>query len=463
MTPNKKNNQQEEAIAIWNSMWERILDIISQREVSWASMKLIKKHVLDLIAKPEDKDSITRAKHYIENFDPDIFHLLPEWLKRNKDVVKSAISVKPSIYDTLDSNMKNQDDIIFMVFDSYIQQNTGILVLMNFLRKFSWNKKVYKKLQDTFSQHFEGKHIGGLEKILYNIYSQNIELAYVLINSGIIISKGSGIYLSDSLLKEISKKLTSQEEGEKKDSIKNLLYEHLGLSEKKVWNIFEALSDFILVHIHPSKQELKKENEEWEKAEKQEEEISSDGQNDETTSYNDEAVLSNYTYSHYGASYQIYDSSASKSIKLSENELKSMSEKALERYIEFSNLLQSIGLWFLQEKHKEKIQLLTQVNFYSGEGMTDGKILIFLNRVAKNIWIPESSFEDENGNKKIWRYNLLWEAIRRFEEIASSWYVNDTFVCSPSDKWNEDIVEKFMKLTWIISGAYSELSVAMWK
>jgi hypothetical protein len=51
-------------------------------------------------------------------------------------------------------------------------------------------------------------------------------------------------------------------------------------------------------------------------------------------------------------------------VEVTELERKSMSEKSLENYINFSIRMKHLGLLFLLEKHKTKIQIATQVNFF---------------------------------------------------------------------------------------------------
>ena len=70
---------------------------------------------------------------------------------------------------------------------------------------------------------------------------------------------------------------------------------------------------------------------------------------------------------------------------LEREKLESMSEVSLERYFLFVTLLKHLDLSFLLQKHASKIQLATDINFYTDGGMSDARILKFLNSVAKNI------------------------------------------------------------------------------
>ena len=153
-------------------------------------------------------------------------------------------------------------------------------------------------------------------------------------------------------------------------------------------------------------------------------------------------------------------------IQFSQEELSRINDTALKNYISALSLLDDLWLRFALQ-HKDTLFSICEVKPFDGDGLSDGKVLKILNKIAKKIWIPEKEIitgTNEDGEqtteKKVGCFERLDEAKFRFRAIKSSGYINDEFVFNPADTGNKSIVQRKLIQKWLFDdqgGGFSNI------
>lgn len=117
--------------------------------------------------------------------------------------------------------------------------------------------------------------------------------------------------------------------------------------------------------------------------------------------------------------------------------------------------------FLLKSQHRSKIQIATGVNFFSGEGMSEGRIFAFFSNIASRIGVPERDFIDEAGNTKVGQFYSLSDALMFFTSLAGSGYYKGEQVCDISR--GENPVEEMLKKKYFIDPDTNVIRVVYWQ
>ncbi len=433
---------------------QKIEEILTREDMPGVDMTLMKKLVGDVLHGDKSK-----ALHVMESADVDIFQYLPDSLKCDKDVVIKALRKKGSIFGSLPLEMKKNIDIQSVALESMISSWESIITIISVIE--SWDKKNYKTLRELLSRKLWEKKdyfTTPLSKLIYEVFENDTDL-YRTIKEKHFLTNNGNISLSGrftSILAKAQEGLESSTPDELQEKLMNLILKFLGISKWSLSKQGRALFENIISGISIAQK--------WEDDEQEDDqegaEISNDNEDEEEGPEIDYSVWP-YSYSDTGSSFTVWDDGGN-SVNLESEVFNNISEKSLENFMNFSALTKNLGLGFLVEKHARLSQLVTKVNFYDGEGMSEARILKFLNSVGKNIGIPEESYEDSEGNKKVGCFNNLGATKMHFREVKNTGKIGNLDI-DPAKKWDKTIIEIYMKYSGLLVPPFDEISVAKWK
>ncbi len=348
----------------------------------------------------------------------DLFHHLPESMRNDVTVVMSAIKKKRSLYHTLPMHVKSNIEVKKIVLESYIESGWSLIEILRIqdsdpktsreLKAFVFT--TYKKYKDNFPDDYS--------KMLYNIYTTNPDIYNLIIKTTLFVSSDTWVALGSKITEHLQKhnEVLEQESPEKvQEKIMHLIQDFLWLQASQI----DDATLELLVSIASTIQIVKKK----EKNKKQEEDANNQGEVDDIDDVSDdveEYSSGPYNYVPLWNSFQVSDSEW-RDVKIEKKDFESMNEKSLANYMNFHLKMKQLWMSFLIDRYASKIQIATQVDFYAGEWMSEARMLLFLNKIWKVLWMPESSYEDPDGNKKVLCFQTLWAAYLGFREMKESY------------------------------------------
>ena len=437
---------------------ERVEEIIAKHIPAETNSKLIKKQIFAAIE--WDKKG---ALFLLQKFKVDLFNILPESLRNDEDILLAMLTEKPEMFESLSDANKKKPKLQAIVFKELLEKKASIFLVIQVLmcvsekQRMKFEKKMDKAIANEYS-------FGGiLSELYYKMYKGNRKLYKIISEKRLFEINSLWIEPSKWFIKFLTQELWSREEQweSEQEDLLQLLYNFLWIDASDIqWDSKNFFQEFLKwISLPNNRKEEKSEDE----ATKKEEENKSDAWEvpwDEDSLLSKYESIGPYSFSRYGACANVWDI-AGNSVSLDTVVLEKMSEKWISNYMTFSRMMNRIWLSFLIEKHARLIQVVTDVSFYEGEGMSESRILKFLNNIGKNIWIPENSYQDMEGNKKIGCFNDLWGAETSFLEVKSSWKLTNFYI-DPSKKGDKSIVEHYMKDSWLTTEPFGEISVSSW-
>ena len=432
-----KQNKQDSSTAEFSRQVENILDT----QFSWEFDNwLMKKQISDVL-----NGDIQKALFLLEK-DVDLFEYLPANLKSDPEIIKLIVRKDPQKYKTLAVRFRQDNDVQEIALTALISGGWNLFDVIEVLKNKKWKDSKLELFTDTLIAKYKWFFPNDASRLFYDIFKTQRKLYDRIIEKWLIADNKSNVSISDKVLTHLSKVLETLEWVSQEDSKQKVLssfLKFLWLSEKSLWKLWDEFLEILISSID-IKKKVEDENDDWD--EEDDEILIDESDDDEESNYS----VWPYSFTPIWTSSSISVSdSAGNQVILEESERKSMNEKSLENYVNFSLKMKQLGLSFLIDKHKSKIQLATQVNFFEWEWMSPARTLGFLNKIGKRLWVPESSYEDADWNREVLCFNDIWSAYYRFRQIAASWKIwkYDFDVAS---KWNNSIVELFMKIEKII-------------
>jgi hypothetical protein len=378
----------------------------------------------------------------VANGDLNMYYELPVKLQHDKDIVLKVMQNNPEIYKHLSQNLKQDIEIQKNILSSLAQKSGSILELLSIVESNPKNSKTLKvyvaNLLEDNNKFFAWDHIGLL---LYQVYLDDKKTYDVLFQKWVFSQSKSKITLWMRYI-DILLKYQKELKGVSPEEVQQKLFAHLAdmlwIPASKISKTCSEILSLLISQIRI----VKKQEDKWEDKPDDKDDLGLTD-NDEEDDYIPSVWPYSFTPIWDRNTYMVSDNSGN-TVEVTELERKSMSEKSLENYINFSIRMKHLGLLFLLEKHKTKIQIATQVNFFEWEWMSPARILNFLNKVGKRLWVPPSSYEDTDGNRAVLCFNDIWAAYFRFREIASSWKIWKYNFQIANLRWTS-VVEEFMK------------------
>ncbi len=393
----------------------------------------------------------------MEKWDFELFHFLPEALKRDSKIVLAAIKKYPHIYASLSHEMKHNEQVKQEAITLWIKKSESIISLIELVES---DKKTQKKMRKFLAEKLEQKEdyfSDAMSHMLYELYVKDPDLYTTLIVKWLLQTSLSWVTIGSKLISFLTKQaknLQAESSEEAQSILLQKIQVFLEIPNLEKYPLLLKLCEHIIQGMSIVK------------IIKQEDELDESIQGDDEDSQDDRDNQDYYSHWPYNVSEignvcSVWDA-AWKSIVLEKSIFKSMSETSLENYMNFSIRMKELWLEFLITKQNRLSQLVTGVNFYQWEGMNEWRILKFLSSVGKNIGIPEESSEDADGNKKIWHFKTLWYAKMKFLEIQNAtqlWGIDYRGV----NRGGKSVVEVYMRDIEILGEPFWEISVSKWK
>jgi len=430
----------------FNSQIELILENNSSWEIE---LSLMKKQVLDVLWWDKQK-AIFLLKRDIE-----LFEYLPMSLQKDTEILTLVVQKKPDRYNTLPQKLQ-QDSKIQKVALSSIITSWDICEFIAIILKFPNDRKL-KVLAESLLHENPEFLAHWHNALIYDIFKNERKVYDLIMQKWLLEISQHWVSLWSQITTTLQKILLDLEWCSPEDVQENIfsqLLVLLWLKKPQLWERSHKLLD-ILVSSVKTTQKASQESED---------QLKDDVFEDEDTDiqeYEDPPSVGPYYYSSMWNTSRVLDPDGS-SVVVDTKIFESMSEKSLENFMNFSKLIKYLWLSFLLEKQERRIQIATGIDFYEGEWMSPAKILKFLNSVGKNIWIPEESFKNKQGETKVWCFDTLWAAKHKFREIRESqrlWDINLSWV----NTWGKWVVEVYMKSVWLLTQPFGEISIAKWK
>ena len=411
----------------------------------------MKKQIADLLNGDKQKALLLLAR------DAKFYVYLPENLKSDRDIVKVLIEKDPKKYKMLPATLKQDTEIQKSTVTAIISGKGDVLDLIDVMITSEKKNKKLIPFTQALIESTPWFFTDAESKLLYEIFTQERKVYDQMWSRGLIVSSQGGISLWPSAannLAQAQKKLEAGSIVETQEKLFFSLLDFLSLSEKSLWKWSKALLELLVDSIAISKKQ--------EETEDIPEEVM-DSQENTWEAEEDDANLSTgpYNYIPLWNSCRVWDVSGS-SVLIEQKTFDTIGSKSLDNFMNFSRLMKRLWLDFLIHKQHRLSQLLTGVDFYQWEGMSEARTLKFLNSVGKNIWEPEWAYEDSQGNKKAGCFDTLSAAKHRFERITQLWDIwkHGIDVAKRGDK---SVVEKYMESIQLIAAPFNEISVMKWK
>lgn len=413
---------------------------------------------VDLMLKKPDSP---QTKQYISlclvDLGKDFYNLLPESTKNRREVQLEALRLGIIKFSDIPKKLTAEKEFV----DTYIwtlRQNLSIPYLLAVL----FSDSSLKSHKNIFRQYFYDSEnlmrFSQLEQLYIQLYFEHPKTLKILWEKSMFSHSSISFWLHPEFEKYLFWDIDVLSSEEIWEKISEKIVSYIWISEKK---LPENLISIFLAYIMPKLKTKKKNNKQNTKEE--------EDQDDITENFLDEISQDEAFYSQWvrkRGSYVYYESPyyPNTQLEITSEEYKSANETSLENFIKFSQLLQRLDLNFLlKAKHRNKIQIATGINFFADTGMSDARVFLFLCKLGRHIWVPESNYEDEHGNKKISEFQTLWEAIFVFTNIRSSGFIAGEKICDVGKKWDNSIVELALKFKGKIGGSYDEILLSNWK
>lgn len=442
---------------------QKVDAIIAKYVPTQADSKLIKKQIIDAISWDGDKQ---KALFLLEKFNKDLFQVLPSKLKDDEDVLLSMLEKKPEMFLTLSFAHRANPKLQEAAFTALLNKKAHIYDLITVIdRSEEKQRKKFQKLIRNALDDGSYSFKDDLSKLYYEIYQNEKKLYKTLIEKKIFTQLFWWFALSKDFIASIvhlfQESSTELWEIQETELMKTLL-SFLNIKPSDMSDISKSFFWELIKGITFPKTKTSGEDENNSSEDETDSKDSKTAEDEDTDSWLSEyESIGPYTRSSYWARSNVW-SPEGDSILIKTEILENMSEKCLENYMSFSKLMWELWLGFLLEKHTQTIQTATQVNFYDWEWMSQARILKFLNSIGRNIWIPESTYEDSQGNKKTSCFESLWAARMHFRKVSSSWEIGGFYI-DPSKRWDKSVVEHYMKFIDLLVEPFWELSISSWK
>ncbi len=449
------------------SVIEQIDDILSLRIKPEIESSDIKTQISDLLWESGKKSQKKLALEYLQFKDARLYHFLPSYLQWDREIVLTMVGIQADFLKYIPVNLQHDSEVVSAAFLNILWKNKSLGTILPFLERYQENSPLHTHLVWYITWKPEVSFHSTLENQLFDLYISEYKNYKTLKESGVFESISGKLFLGWNLWKYIfahQEQYNTLKQKERSDYILKLSFKFLKQDENNLSHKSQAFLISLLstIFFQKIKQKGAKEREVSENSEENGEKIPED------INY-DYEVLENYNYSHMWASYRVWESSPDFAVTLSSKQVASMSETSLQHYISFSHQMSVLWLWFLIKKHSSKIMIATDIDFYSWEGMTEARILTFLNKIGRNIWVPEKSFQSKNTNEdtehitETRSFRSLQEAIFTFRAIKSSGKINGRDIVDPANSWDKSVVECAMIQLWLIIPPYFELAVAKFR
>jgi len=410
----------------------------------------LKKQVLDVLWWDTQKAIVLLEK------DAEMFEYLPKDLQKDPDILTLMVQKKPDRYDSLPQKLQQDPKIQRIVLSSTIA-TWDMYQFLAIIIKYPKDKKL-RELAESILIENPAFLAQWYNALIYDIFKNEKKIYDLIFSKWLLEISQNWVSLWSSLTSRLQKILSDLEWStpeQSRDKIFTALLGFLWIKQSQLWEASLQFVDKLVMSFSITQKTVEEEdNTSWDEM-PEEEDIAQWQDLDVPPS------IGPYYYSSIWNTSRVLDPDGT-SILIDSKTFESMSEKSLENFMNFSKLMKQLWLSFLLEKQERRIQLATQINFYEGEWMSLARILKFLNSIGKNVWVPEKSYKNQDGEARVWCFDTLWAAKHKFREISESQQLWDINLAGVST-WAKWVVEVYMKSVWLLTEPFGEISIAKWK
>ena len=441
-----------------NPIVEEVLDILWIKKESFRSEETELRIKEILSDSPEAKENKELALFLIWKFGWWYYMDLAPKLREDKDIMEAVLREDPRIFAKIPLKSRISSRNIEATLEWYISEKMNFVEVERFLTKQFPEAKDFMKYFWLYKKLFtksENIMYSPLERHLIDLRSEKPDFYKLIFQKELLSQNGRNISLHkkalDYILKEISKQenFYTREALEQKNTFFSFICVYLWVSHE---NLSDTQKYFLweLVQNISQKSTQKKEDEDDESVSTVEDIIESDGFSDDE--WEGIPALAGYSYS-LSPSGHCYIDTASGVVDLSEDELQSFNDTALQNYLFAVEFLERVGLWFAL-KHKQQLFRICDIDYKTDSWLTEWKLLRVCNRLWKKLGIPQKRFVSDEGesdqeiSQDVGCFHTLSEAAYRFREIAASGSVNNDWYYDPAKRGNRNIVEIYLIEKW---------------
>lgn len=460
--PTKKQEALEQELTL-SSQIEAILLEHQNGELDTRNLKSQISQILESVPSLKHKKTALRL---IEDSDPELYRYLPENLKQDPDIILATVQADGDMLQYIPKS--SQRDMLYIKESmlSLSKKPAGFPKILDLLDSSRKEKERFEELSEYVQKELLGR-FSKLQSAILQLFLAEYETFLLLQKLGFFTRTQEGLIPAKNLLKQLDSKKRQELESlpayQRPLFLQEFLANFVGVSLKEssklLGNLFEIFSEMIVFPQEAKKQAPDTDNEPilTSKTPQKPQTLAQIGVKESLI------LPQNYTHIAFGSYYYVSNPQGETHV-LAKQELTKMSENSLTQYFYFLALLERLDLDFLVSKHARKVMLASDVDFYEGAGMSDARILKFLNSVAKNIGIPEKSFQKQDSETKlIGCFETLDGAKLAFERVKETGYAGTTHICNPSEKGDYSIVELALKQNGCIVPPYNEISLVAWK
>lgn len=418
----------------------KILDIIWDNNIS-SLTSLTSSKALSLLDENKDNSELAEAmaSWKIES----ILYFSPEiQLKFLSKVVKKD---KKIAFKILENNKFSDTSLTALIREfitSWAWFNEATAQILSILWEEKFNScSVWDKIEDFYDSL--NKNSSEITQFLNNIKANKSDFYSLLWNN--VLAK-SGLSFSPSYILNLAEESASElgyfkSSSEKFNKIQIFLSENLATYKNEAWEFYDEFVELLALEVvnvydkfvvkweeKPVKKSLQEKIEELPSG--SEPKTENNPEKPDT-----EGDKSSFEYSALGSSYGGFDYGdfSPSDLDLPDEDLKKMSPKSIEKYINFIDFFKETWLSFLWEKYRWDFLALLHKNwisfdYASSEGLSEGDLVSALNLVWRNtnliwnvVWVDENW--DEISLKEVKRIDDLSSFKTLFKDVNSSWKI----------------------------------------
>jgi len=377
---------------------------------------VLKKQVEDVLWWDKQK-----ALFLIEK-DVEMFEYLSTELQNDTDVLKILVQKKPDRYNSLPQKLQQDSKIQRIVLGSIIASG-DMYQFLAIILKYPKNKKL-RALAESILLENPAFLSQWHNALIYDIFKNEKKIYDLIFSKWLLEISQHWVSVWSSLTSQLQKILSDLDwnsPDESRDKIFTALLGFLWIKKSQLGEASLELLDKLVMSFSITQKTVNDEDDDTT--------IDETTDEDDTPKWDDLDIppsIGPYYYSSVWNTSRVLDPDGT-SVLIDNQTFESMSEKCLENFMNFSKIMSVLWLDFLIEKQQQRIQIATWVNFYEWDWMSPARILKFLNSVWKNVWVPEKSYKNKDGDTKVWCFDTLWAAKYKFKQISESrqlWDIN---------------------------------------
>lgn len=413
----KQDNSQNTQSDI-NPVVAQVLDLLGLDAFWFEETKTSIDNLLKEAKKPENITNKKMVLLLIEMWENPL--LDSQIWKKNREVSLAMVRKDPDNFAYLDPKFKNLE-FWKEALKSMVKQRSSFSTLQKFISDNFTDRKILKNLR-KYLQTLEGVFISDIEKYLISIQESSPKVYDAIFAKNLFTQKRKNLSLSSDFIKYFTDRISTAstymvlEPMDKQVFDISIFKEYLSLSSQdmtpEISGFFISLRSLIQVKklqdTSENTQDSETENaEDWVNASQEETRL--DYHKPEYT----------YTLALDGCSLDMWEW---EKLNVSQKELDTMTDVALNNYIEAVKVCRWLGLGFIF-KHKHKfLSVICDIDYLSGEWISESKLLKILNKIGKNVWIPEQDVDEGETETTTSKrcFKTLWEARYQFRDIKST-------------------------------------------